>query len=134
MESIFGNVINNLSNSLDVRAMRHRLILSNVANQYTVGYRPLDIDFKTTMKSVMGQKMQGGLTTTNSKHIQKSLSPGTKVFEVRADDANSIGNDSNAVDIDRELGKLRENSLMYELMTRLTAYKFRHIKQVIRGE
>src|SRR4030065_2411082 len=77
MKSIFNSTINLLENTLDLRASRHRLLQSNIANQETPGYRAKDINFEQELKRVSspagaapeafpGTGMNG---RTNSAHI-----------------------------------------------------------------
>lgn len=43
---IFDSTYGLLGNALDVSSRRHNLITSNIANIDTIGYKPVDLDFK----------------------------------------------------------------------------------------
>ena len=125
MEVLFGKTINMLSAMLDFRSNRHKLIASNVANLDTPGYRPKDINFKKELGLALGSGSKLTVRKTDTRHLSLNS-------------MNSNGIDSGVVscgekvNIDKEMAKLAENHLMYNLTVELLARKFRGIKNTLR--
>lgn len=125
MEALFGKTINMLSAMLDFRSNRHKLIASNVANLDTPGYRPKDINFKKELGLALGNGSKLTVRKTDTRHLS-------------IDSMNSNGIDSGVVscgekvNIDKEMAKLAENHLQYNLTVELLARKFRGIKNTLR--
>ncbi len=125
MEVLFSKTINMLSTMLDFRSNRHKLITSNVANLDTPGYRPKDIDFKKELGLALGNGGKLTVTKTDTRHL--SLNSMT---------SNGIDSEvvscGERVNIDKEMAKLAENHLKYNLTVELLARKFRGIKNTLR--
>jgi len=125
MEVLFGKTINMLSAMLNFRSNRHKLIASNVANLDTPGYRPKDINFKKELGLALGNGSKLTVRKTDTRHLPLNS-------------MNSNGIDSGVVscgkkvNIDKEMAKLAENHLMYNLTVELLARKFRGIKNTLR--
>jgi len=120
-----------LKRMLDLSSLRHKLIASNVANVTTPGYKSKSIDFDAELrKAIKPERMQ--VSTTHPKHIplrsSKQSSPKVNVAR-ETDESNGV----NSVDIDREMGDLAQNQLVYELAAKLAGNKFRALKSAIRG-
>ena len=64
---IFGGTIKILERSLDLRAERHNIILSNIANIDTPNYKAKDIVFESELKKSM--ESNASLQTTQVNHI-----------------------------------------------------------------
>jgi flagellar basal-body rod protein FlgB len=57
MEKLFNKTINTLTDMVDVRARKHRVILSNVANIDTPGFRPSELSFDNELQSAKNVRM-----------------------------------------------------------------------------
>lgn len=136
-----GNIIENavlnktsipkLGKLLDLSAMRHKLISSNIANVTTPGYKSKSIDFDSELRKAMTPE-RAPLSVTNERHIPLSRSRHSlpKIREAE-DTENSTG--INSVDIDAEMADLAQNQLVFELGAKLVADKFKGLKSAIRG-
>jgi flagellar basal-body rod protein FlgB len=71
MESkgIFGRTISMLEKVLDLRAMRHNLIVSNIANIDTPQYKAFDLVVEEELKRAMGSGKNLGLKKSQPAHI-----------------------------------------------------------------
>lgn len=122
---IFDNTINLLGNSLDLRAQRHKLLSSNIANQETPGYMAVDIDFEQEMKKAEGSIPSGQpLAATNAMHISTGGQGGQAVPAVVDRVTDLEGYDRNSVGIEAEMARLSENTIMYKTSAQLLKYKF----------
>ena len=135
MKSIFNSTINLLENTLDLRASRHRLLQSNIANQETPGYRAKDINFEQELKRVgastgsdTGTGMNG---RTNSAHIpvitERGMAP--RVIERSS---GIEGFDSNSVGVEGEMVKLSENTLKYNISAKMLKGRLNMIMTAIK--
>ena len=134
--ALFGETLQTMQKALDVRMMRQNMIASNIANSETPGYRALDIDFEATMKNfsskldveLNGESGPGGINSLiNSSNIEESD------IVYKTDDGVDVGQNSNTVSMEKEMGKLQENKVMFEVLAQLMAKKFRGLNDVISG-
>lgn len=120
---MFDSTVNLLGSSLDLRATRHKLLSSNIANQETPGYRAVDINFEQEMQKAEGSPSVGNLALTNAGHITAGGTPGASPAVVdRVTDLE--GYDQNSVGIEGEMARLSENTIMYRTSAQLLKYKF----------
>jgi flagellar basal-body rod protein FlgB len=103
-----------LEKMLDVAAFRNKLLTSNVANADTPGYRAKDISFQKEM-----EKASGGENTGYDIYESETMMP---------------NRDGNTVNIDIEMAKVAENTLVYETAAQLMAMKIRMRKSVLTSQ
>ena len=120
-----------LKRMMDLSAFRHKLIASNIANVTTPGYSSKSIDFDSELRKATASK-NSRIAVTHPRHIPvgsaRNKGPEVKVSE-RSENSTAV----NDVDIDREMGDLAQNSLLFELGAKLAGNKFGAIKSAIRG-
>jgi len=121
--------------TLDLRSIKHNLIISNVANMDTPNYKAFDIIIKEELEKSMGAGKNVKLEKTGPGHLSgretchgdvKPTAAGTQQFTMK--------NNGNSVDIDREMGNLAENNLMYNALAQIISRKFEGLKNVIKGD
>ena len=123
MQDLFGKTINLLSNMLDFRAERHNVIVSNISNIDTPGYKPRELVFKRTLEETTVERNRLEMVRTNSRHFNAAQ-----------------GKDSNfqaalsgeKMEIDTAMADLAENNLMYNLTVELLSRKFNGINTVLK--
>ncbi|MFQ5736019.1 MAG: flagellar basal body rod protein FlgB [Thermodesulfobacteriota bacterium] len=129
--NIFGNTLKVLQNSLDLRAARHRLLETNIANQETPGYRAVDISFEQEMKKAGASNAAGAVMRTNAAHIpvisERGIAP-----VVHERPTTAVGYDKNSVGIESEMVKLSENTLMYNISAKMIKSKFNMLMTAIK--
>jgi flagellar basal-body rod protein FlgB len=125
MGSLFGKVIPEVTNHMNYRAFRQEIISSNIANVDTPGYKAKETVFEQELDSRLG------LNATNQKHLKKS--PTANRFPVSEDPFSRIGNDTNTVDIDREMMKLNQNQILFDASAEVIQTKLQELKDVIGG-
>jgi len=123
MNGLFGKTIDLLSNMLDFRAERHKVISSNIANLDTPGYKPSSLDFKGNLDEIMNKNESLEITTTNPRHIK---SGGEKGGDFQ------VSQSGEKVEIDKEMAELAENNIMYNLDVEMLARKFRGLNTVLK--
>jgi len=127
---LFGEDFTLYKKSLDVFLERHLIILSNIANVDTPGYKAKDLRFEEYLKSLvepMPPRLE--LKRTDKAHIQSPypLRPKPEVFY----ETGAFGYDKNSVDIDTEMMKLNENAFRYRVSTEFISGKFRKIQDML---
>lgn len=123
-----------LERALDLRAERHALIASNIANAETPHYQATDIEFEGALKEVMSRRNLPASGRTHPRHLpvhaeEQLAITSNVVFRKPA----SVGNDRNSVDLDAEMAHLAQNNLLYNATAQLLSRKFAGIRLAIDG-
>ncbi len=104
-----------LEHMLDVAAFRNKLLTSNIANADTPGYKAKDVSFQKEMEKLAGTEENKG-------------------FDIY-DSATTMPNrDGNTVNVDIEMAKVAENTLIYDTAVQLLAMKTRMKKSILTAQ
>jgi flagellar basal-body rod protein FlgB len=108
-------VIDGLTDSLEqymnVISLRQKLVVSNIANADTPGYKTQDLDFQSSFQAALdgGAPQPTEVTSLPTK------------------------NDGNNVDLDREARLLAENAMRFSVASNLMRSQLTTIKEAIQG-
>ena len=133
-QGLFKGVIPILEKALDLRSMKHNLIVSNIANKDTPNYKPFDLMVEEELQNSMGRRGGLQLKATHDGHLS-----GRKVHRANGKSTGdttfrfSLRRDGNSVDIDKEMANLSENNLLYDVLAQIVSRKFHGLKDVIKG-
>ncbi|HEX9916957.1 MAG TPA: flagellar basal body rod protein FlgB [candidate division Zixibacteria bacterium] len=120
-----------LKKALNLSSFKQKLTSNNIVNASTPGYKPKDIEFTKELSSFLDKTKTTG-TRTNPAHIplgqNRDKSP--EVIATESTDPNNV----NSVDIDKEMGNLAENELIYRFGTKFMSRNFQLLKLSIKGE
>jgi flagellar basal-body rod protein FlgB len=107
---------------MDVSAMRHAAIASNLANVSTPGYRRVDISksFEEELKSRIGARDTEAVVAAMPRTETDSLSPATRA-------------DGNNVQIDRELLEMSTNTMNFDALSNFASGSLKQLKMAITG-
>jgi flagellar basal-body rod protein FlgB len=107
---------------LDVTALRHDAIASNLANLETPHYRRVDVDpsFETELRQAMSSQ-----DTSRINSLQPSVSVDTNAVSSRRD--------GNTVELDSELIHLNQNTLAHTMETQLVSGSLQRLRMAITG-
>jgi flagellar basal-body rod protein FlgB len=102
-----------LEKALNIRGFYHKVLASNIANVETPGYKEKDIDFSTELERSIGGSNGG--------------------FEIRerSDPGGIDGIDGNSVNMEDQIVKLTENTMMFNAFVQLINKKFSMMRYVI---
>ena len=132
---LFDKTINTAAQALDLRSRRHELIISNLSNADTPGYKAFDLMVEESLARKSGHTSGIQLRQTHPGHIPTARTdangPIPKV--IKMDAANNLRGDGNTVDMDREMANLASNQLMYKVSAQIIAKKFDDLSKVIKG-
>ncbi|MBF0112472.1 MAG: flagellar basal body rod protein FlgB [Desulfamplus sp.] len=129
---IYDRTYNMLSKALDISARRHNLISGNIANMNTIGYKPLDLDFKSTLDKAMEDRKEQPpiMSMTNPKHFTGTNPP--EPFSIKEYISESVDiNHLDSVDIDTEMNNIVENNIKYRGTTEMLLRKMTLLKHSI---
>lgn len=122
----FQKLLDTVKLSLRLRAHRHELISSNIANVDTPGYRRKDIPFEKIMQSYL--EKERFLKTTHFKHFIKKER--TLEEQVKRYESQTLGTPNN-VSLEEEMTSLTENQLLYESTLQALSKELERLKEII---
>ena len=111
-----------LEKMLDVSSVKHKVIANNIANVNTPGYKKMDVSFADQLEKALNKDSMNKFDT---------LQP--KIVISKEDSSETVRNDGNNVDMDKEVSSLVKNTLTYSIYTQLLAKKYEGIKSAIEG-
>ena len=131
--NVFDRNLELLDKSLELRGKRNSMIAANIANRETPGYRAQDLVFEKSLHKALHADDPGLLKTEHPAHFDGAK--GEPLERLRGTQINSYNPDprmdGNTVDLDKEMAKLAENQLKYQMATRAVSWKFRMLKSAI---
>lgn len=121
--------INALDNTADVSWQRQTLILNNMANDDTPGYKRQDIEFE----SVLRKELLGTRETSLERAVNMLDDDGHKVEGIEYTDYKNYSYrlDGNNVDMDTENVELASETIRYQALMTSTTNEFNRFKSVI---
>ncbi|MGE4504621.1 MAG: flagellar basal body rod protein FlgB [Desulfovibrionaceae bacterium] len=131
MRGLFGSHIDLTSKVLDLRLERQNLVMGNLSNIDTPGYKPRQVEFEQQLQDALALDQRGKVTRTDAKHMPSTFSAGGfegnhfKDFEPR----HVYGEDT--VDLDKEMNVMAKNSMMYNALTQVLKKNFEGLNKII---
>jgi len=135
IQNLFGGNFPLMEKSLSLRARRHELIVSNIANADTPNYKSFDLIIEDELQKTAADSSQIALKTTRPNHLRTSAG-GTAdqvTIHTKESDALSLRGDGNTVDIDKEMVDLSENAIIYRASAQIMSKMFGVLKMAING-
>ncbi|HHT9111935.1 MAG: flagellar basal body rod protein FlgB [Planctomycetes bacterium] len=109
-----------LEKMLDVSSVKHKVIANNIANVNTPGYKKMDVSFADQLEKAL-----------NESSVNKFDALQPKIVISKEDTGETVRNDGNNVDMDKEVSSLVKNTLSYNIYTQLMAKKIELVKSAI---
>lgn len=121
--------------SLDHRLKRADVVAANIANAETPGYRALGYDFEEQLASLAGLDQTTPLKVGDDKHFRNSFtrSDGTVEPDVYVRPTESVPEDGNTVDMDKEMVTMADNQILYKSAIEIINRKIGSLKYAING-
>ena len=135
-KTLFDGTINIAERALDLRSRRHELLLSNIANADTPGYKAFDLMVEEAIERQRPVPGQVAMRNTHPGHLpaaRGNAAEAVRPRELHLSTQVTLRGDGNTVDMDREMSALAENQLHYKAVTQILASKFQRLKSVIQG-
>jgi flagellar basal-body rod protein FlgB len=131
MKSLFQPHLNLVGRVMDMQLQRQNVIMSNVANVKTPGYRPLKVEFEEQLQAALNMDARGKLSRTHEKHMPAVFDPNTfgpeweKAFKPR------VTHGEDRVNLDKEMTLMAKNTLQYNTMSTVIKSGFEGLRTVI---
>lgn len=110
--------MNHLNQLMSAAQLRHGVISQNLANVNTPGYQRLDVQFE----DLLAAQLKSGNSSSG-----QLLAP-----QVVPEAGLNSRFDGNNVDIDREIGQLNRNAMMFQTYSQLMGSQFDLLRRAIR--
>ncbi|MBK1726925.1 flagellar basal body rod protein FlgB [Halorhodospira neutriphila] len=134
MASRFDQPLGVAEPALQLRARRHELLASNIANADTPGYKARDMDFREAMRQATGPSPEP-LRATHAQHLQPdspSLAAGDPQALYRVPHSPSL--DGNTVETHVEKAKFAENVVDYQATIEFLKSRVQKLSGAIKGK
>ncbi|NWF54426.1 MAG: flagellar basal body rod protein FlgB [Syntrophaceae bacterium] len=123
-KKLFDKTMSLVQRSMDIRASRHRVLSSNVANIETPEYVSRDLPFQKVFESCLEGASALSLAKTHPAHLPATEGPLSQDFSSQVEtDPGAAG-----VDIDQQMSRLAENNLMFQAGVQALIKKFEALK------
>ena len=121
MEKLFGKMVSTLSDFADIWGLRHKVILSNVANNDTPDFKASELTFSRALKSAGNLKVD--LAQKHPAHFPGKKGKSSVNYEIKGTEEK--------VNLDKEMATLSENQLMFNTTMEILARKFKGLKDTL---
>ena len=131
---LFRDTIALLERSLNLRSMQHRVLASNIANMDTPNYKAVELAVAEEMAGKQNHSSGVQLVQTQPGHLPLKHNAADNVkLKVAKPPEFSLRGDGNTVDLDRTMGRMAENTLLYKTAAQIISQKFNGLRRAIRG-
>ena len=131
MKSLFETHLNLVGRVMDMQLQRQNVVMSNVANVKTPGYKPLKVEFEEQLQAALNTDTRGKLSRTDAHHMPAAFDPESfgpeweKAFKPR------VVHGEDRVNLDKEMAAMAKTTLQYNAMTTVIKSGFDGIKTII---
>lgn len=117
MNAIFDKTVDKLTDIITYRNKKHEVLLSNITNIDTAGYKAADVEFSSAMKAASAK-----LARTDNRHL--SAGKGGEQY--------AVVQSEEQVSLDKSMANLAENHLMHNTAVEMLARKFKTLQTVLK--
>lgn len=131
MKSLFESHVTLAGSVMNMHLQRQNVVMSNVANLKTPGYKPRVLEFEDELQAALNLDAKGKLSRTHENHVPgafdiNSVGPrieeGLKPHTVHGEDR---------VNLDKEMATMAKTSLQYSALTSVVRQGFDGLRQII---
>ncbi|WP_022975799.1 flagellar basal body rod protein FlgB [Nevskia ramosa] len=122
--------------AMSVQRKRMEVLSANIANADTPGFQARDVDFASTLASVIKSDSQGAprTLTTDARHIPMNLNPAGDGSRLAYRVPMQPSVDGNTVDVQIEQAKFAEAALHYQASLQFADGRIRGLMTAITGQ
>jgi flagellar basal-body rod protein FlgB len=123
-----------LERSLDLIAQRHQVLLSNIANEETPGYKAKDLDFRAALASAAGPTAPAhGYSAPHARHLPLPGVAGRAAAPtVITLPSSRTGLDGNTVGVEKTMAALHENSTLFAAAGQILSKKYQGLLSALK--
>ena len=134
MQSLFGGSISALQKTLNKGSLQHKVLTTNIANIDTPNYKAFELVMEDARQKNGKAAHPIQLVRTQRDHLQgRNLSSSNLKVRAANPPGLNLRADGNTVDLDKTMGKLAENTILYRAAALMIKRKFQGLKNVIQG-
>ena len=131
---LFSETISYLERSLNLRSKRHRVLSANIANIDTPNYKAFDLVLEDEFQRSPDKSGNIQLKRTHKGHLPLERKPLDRVTLKQSEGPEfSLRGDGNTVDLDKTMGDMAENTMLFKTAAQIISKKFAGLKEVIKG-
>jgi flagellar basal-body rod protein FlgB len=134
VELMSGSGFRRLESAIHAAEMRQRVIANNIANADTPEFKRSEVVFEQLLQQSVGAvhpRLAG--KRTNARHFVIGSSDAVPEARTITDEHSIMNNNSNNVDIDREMALLAKNQLSYNLYIQQMNHDVKMMRTAIEG-
>jgi flagellar basal-body rod protein FlgB len=124
---LFDTTFKTLENNLDLRAKKHNLVTSNLANIDTPNFKAFDFHVEDAMNNLTKKQGFVELKQTDQRHLKTNANMAENLK------LNGIMKEETDIDIDKIMMNLSQNSILYNATAQILSKKYNMLKESING-
>lgn len=131
MKSLIEPHVNLVGKVMNMQLQRQNVVMSNVANVKTPGYKPKVLEFEEQLQSALNLGVKGKITRTHDKHIPGTFDPQTFGAGLEEELKPRAVHGEDRVNLDKEMALMAKTSLQYSTMATVMKGSFDGLRQII---
>lgn len=132
MSQLFDKTTSALGTSINMRQLKNNVISSNIANAETPGYHAKKLDFEEMLSRAIDLEGFGKTHVNHPDHFYMGQGSIARVKpDIYEDPDINHTNDGNTVDLEQEMSRLAENTIMYKAAINLINKKLGAMKYAV---
>ena len=131
MKSLIPSHLNLVGKVMNMQLQRQNVVMSNIANVKTPGYKPRVLEFEEDLQAALSLDSRGKITRTNEKHIPSGFDSNTFNATWDQELKPRIVHGEDRVNLDKEMATMTKTSMHYNALTAVIKSGFDGIKQAI---
>lgn len=131
MKSLFEPQVNLVAAVMNMQLQRQNVVMSNVANLKTPGYKPMALEFEDELQSALNLDAKGKISRTHEKHVPGAFDLNSVGPELEKELKPHIVYGEDRVNLDKEMATMAKTSLQYSTLTTVVQKSFDGLKSII---
>ena len=131
MKGLFEPHMNLVGKVMNMQLQRQNVVMSNVANVKTPGYKPRVLEFEDQLQAALNLDAKGKITRTHEKHFPSTFDPTSFSAEWDKEIKPQIVHGEDRVNLDKEMTAMAKTSLQYNAMTTVMKSTFEGLRSII---
>ena len=131
MRSLIEPHVNLVGKVMNMQLQRQNVVMSNVANVKTPGYKPRVLEFEDDLQAALNLDSKGKITRTHGKHIPSGFDSDTFNASWDTELKPRIVHGEDRVNLDKEMALMAKTNLQYNALSTVIKSNFDGLKNLI---
>ncbi len=131
MKGLIEPHVNLVGKVMDMQLQRQNVVMSNIANVKTPGYKPRILEFEDDLQAALNLDSKGKISRTHEKHIPGGFNANTFNADWDQELKPRVVHGEDRVNLDKEMTTMAKTSMQYNALTTIMRSSFDGIKQII---